>query len=154
MRSDRPLTLLLCSLIVIAAWLVVVTGGSDAATLATAVVTTLLCAAIALHHVRGPSRRFAVASPRGPIPRDESAEFRRSLFNLCAALKLGLRYCEDHLDTEPEALIEQLQRMSDNINVFVCQITRPVRFCERALWPWRPRSRWPWRVNPHGRTPN
>jgi len=153
-RSDRPLTLFLCLLIVIAAWLVAVTGGSAVAALATAIVITLLCAAIALHHVRGPRRQFVVESTRRPMPRDESAEFRRSLFNLCAALKLGLRYCEDHLDTEPEALIEQLQRMSNNINEFVAHATRPVRFCERALWPWRPRSRWPWRVNPHGRTPN
>jgi len=155
---DRPLTLVLCALIVVGAWLTAAVHGCECMMIAIAGAITLLCAAVALHHVKGPKSRAVIPGGCLPLARDEGSDFRRNLFNLCAALKLGLRFCEDHLHAEPEALIEQLQQMSDNINAFVNEATRPVRFCERAPWPWRlsagRRVRWPWRANPHRRTPS
>lgn len=145
MKCDRPLTLLLCSLIVGAAWLAAATRGVDRIMLAGAITITLLCVAIMLHHLTIADAGIAVQRPTAPVARDEAAEFRRVLFNLCAALKLGLRFCEDHLDSEPEVLIEQLQQMSDHINSFVNHTTCSVRFYHRAWWQWRPRVWWPWR---------
>jgi len=125
----------MCVLIVGAAWIAALAQGAGGIALASAVSITLLCVAITL--LRFPSRSAATENRRAPKQKDESAEFRRGLFNLCAALKLRIRFCEEHLDHEPDALIEQLQQMSDHINSFINQTTRPVRFYGRAPWPWR-----------------
>ena len=144
MRLDRPLTLILSALIVMGAWATAIYRGMDLLTLATTGAITLLCAAIILHYISAPARPVGREDRGKPSSRDEAAlEFRRGLFNLCAALKLGIRFCENHLDSEPDALIEQLQQMSDNIDAFVNEATRPVRF--------RQRGRWPFRITPHRR---
>jgi hypothetical protein len=137
MRCDRPVTLLLCSLIIAAAWAAAGLRGIDRITLASTCAVTLLCAAIMLHYVRPLRRRAGGTGIGRPAPRDESAEFRRGLFNLCAALKLGVRYCEDHRDCERDALIEQLRQMSDHINRFVNDTAGPGGMRRRARWPWR-----------------
>lgn len=152
MRLDRPLTLLICLLIMAAAWLAALAQGGARAPLISAAGITVMCGVIAL--LRSPIKRALPEIPRRAPRRDESAEFRRALFDLCAALKLGVRYCEDHLEAEPEVLIEQLEQMADNINAFVERTVRPIKFYARAPWPWRyARVLWPWRVNPQGRRP-
>ena len=150
MTRGHPLTWAACALIACAAWLVACTQAWNTMPVVCAATITALCAAIVL--LRSPVRHRVVEHAHLPRERDESAEFRRGLFDLCAALKLGVRFCEEHLDSQPEVLIEQLQRMCDNINCFVNDATRPVRFSQQSRWPWRyARVRWPWRANPHGR---
>jgi len=143
-KLDRPLTVLICCLIVAAAWMAAHTAGWLRPALASAAAITVMCAALVF--LRLPTRRSIADSPRRQPKRDESAQFRRKLFNLCAALKLGIRFCEDRLEAEPEELIEQLQQMADNIDSLINETTRPVRFGEATPWPWRyARSLWPWR---------
>lgn len=129
----------MCVLIVAAAWIAALTQGTSVIGLASAVSITLLCVAITL--LRFPSHSATTRDRRAPTHKDESAEFRRGLFNLCAALKLRIRFCEEHLDHEPATLIEQLQQMSDHINSFVNHSTRSVRFYADARWPWRSNAR-------------
>ena len=116
--------------------------------MAEASAVTLLSVAVVFHYVRitvGPP--LAVA-PSRQSRRQESAEFRRNLVNLVAALKLGIRFCEDHLDADPGELVEQLEQMADNISAFANRAVRPVRFDGQARWQWRLHPRWwPWRVN-------
>ena len=151
MRPDRPITLALCLLIVGAAWLAARADHFDRFALISAGAITLLCAVIVL--LRRPTRRTMPETPQPYAPKDEAAEFRKDLFNLCAGLKLGIRFCEDHLDAEPDDLIERLQQMSDSIASFVNEATRPVRFYQRARWTWRVFTRWPWRPNSEQETP-
>jgi len=153
LRLDRPSTALICLLIVVAAWLAVVAQKWDWIAVASASAITLLCAAVVLHYVSTTVSRVIPERPRRPARTDEAAQFRRGLFNLLAALKLGIRYCEDHLEAEPERLIEQLEQMYDNIDSFINQTVRPVRFYQRARWHWRLYPRWPWRPNAQHRTP-
>jgi hypothetical protein len=142
-KLDRPITTFLCLLIVVAAWVAARSEGFDRYALITAGAITLLCIAIVV--LRLPKRTEVLDIAREYAPRNESAEFRKDLFNLCAGLKLGIRFCEHHLDAEPEELIEQLQQMSDNISSFVNETTRPIRLGQRACWTWRAIARWPWR---------
>jgi hypothetical protein len=147
LRLDRPLTAFICALIVVATWLAALAQHWNYIAVAGAIATTLLCAAVLLHYVRITVSYAIPERARRPAITDEAAQFRRGLFNLLAALKLGIRYCEDHLDAEPEQLIEQLEQMYDNIDSFINQTVRPVRFCERVRWRWRLYPRWPWRPN-------
>jgi hypothetical protein len=135
----------MCLLIVAAAWLAAGAEHFDRFALISAAAITVLCAAIVL--LRLPTRAAPPESAREYAPRDESAEFRRDLVNLCAGLKLGIRFCENHLDAEPDELIEQLQQMSDNIDSFVNQTTRPMELREHGHWSWRIAARWPWRAD-------
>ena len=147
-RLERPLTSLICLLIVIGAWAAVPLQGWSWVAVAEASAVTLLSAAVVFHYIRitvGPP--LPVAPIRRP-KREESAEFRRNLLNLVAALKLGIRFCEDHLDGDPGDLVEQLEQMADNISAFANQTARPVRYYDRPRWQWRLHPRWwPWRVN-------
>ncbi|UCH36146.1 MAG: hypothetical protein JSV65_07280 [Armatimonadota bacterium] len=152
MRPGRPLTFSACVLIACAAWTVALTQAWNVVSVVCAASITALCAAIVL--LRSPVRHRVPEHPHRPRQRDESAEFRRGLFDLCAALKLGVRFCEEHLDSQPEVLIEQLQQMCDNISCFVNDTTRPVRFSQSGRWPWRyARVLWPWRTDAKERAP-
>jgi hypothetical protein len=145
MRLNPPLTTLVCALLAGAAWALAFAQGPTTLTLADAAVATVLAAALVY-------LRFTSRPHRPPIavrakPQSEAAEFRRSLFDLCAALKLGIGFCERHLDSEPERLIEQLEQMDDNIRTFVNQVVHPVRFDARGgLRRLPPRPRWPWHL--------
>lgn len=112
---------------------------------------TLLSVAVVFHYVRITVGPPLTVAPSRQSRRQESAEFRRNLFNLIAAVKLGIRFCEDHIDSKPEDLMEQLEQMADNIGAFVNQAARPVRFDDNTGWRWRLHPRWPWRANAHGR---
>jgi len=139
MSLSRPITALICLLIAGITWLAVLSGHRTEIALAAASMVSVLCAAILL--LRRPS---AVQTPEKPCTsrkKDESAEFRRGLFQLCAALKLGIRYCEDHLHSEPDRLLAELERMQENIGSFINGVARPVRFYQRVHWPWRMVSR-------------
>jgi hypothetical protein len=146
-RLDRPLTSVMCMLIVLGAWLAALLQGWTWVALAEAIVVTLLATAVLLHYIRVISGPPVSSIPRELPRRQESAQFRRNLFNLLAALKLGIRFCEDHMNGEPEELVNQLEQMSENIDAFVNQIARPVRFYQRGSWAWRLHPRWPWRAN-------
>lgn len=139
MSSRQRLTLLTCLLVMNAAWLAAVTRGRADVALASAALISLLCAAIVL--LRVPSIARLKEDLQKPAAEDESAEFRRGVFELCAALKLGIRFCEQHLHSEPDALLEELERMRENISTFVNRIARPVRFYARRRWPWHATAR-------------
>lgn len=144
MKLDRPLTVLICFLIVAAAWMAAHTTGWLRPALASAAAITVLCTGLIL--LRLPTHRVVVYEPRRRAKRDEAAEFRRKVFNLCAALKLCIRFCEERLEAEPEELMEQLLQMVDNINALINETMRPVRLTPGRPWPWHyARSLWPWR---------
>ena len=143
MSIGRPLTTLICWLITSVAWLSAVAQGATAAALASAVIITALCGAIVF--LRLPSRSGGHSEiPLRQKPRGELIEFRRELFDLCAALRLGVDFCERHLNSRPELLIGELESMTDSVRVFINKITRPVRFYARGgcsadrLPPWPP----------------
>jgi hypothetical protein len=106
--------------------------------LASAAVISLLCtAAVVLRPSSAARREESAEEPPAEKKPDESAEFRRGVFELCAALKLGIRSCEQRLHSEPDALLEELERMKDNISAFIDGVARPVRFYARRRWPWQ-----------------
>lgn len=139
MKLNRPLTALICLAIAASAWIAVLSRDRIEVALAAASLVSVLCAAILL--LRLPSTADRGEKRPGPTQKDASAEFRRGVFQLCAALKLGIRFCEEHLHSDPDRLIEELERMNAHIGSFVNGITRPVRFYQRARWPWRVTSR-------------
>jgi hypothetical protein len=140
MGPSRQLTALICVLITAAAWLSALAHGGNEIALVTAALITVLCAAILVLRLPGASQ----AEERQPSPkrRDEAEQFRRGLFELCAALKLGIRFCEDNLHAPPDRLVEELERMQDHISSFVNAVARPVGFYRRPRWPWQVTSRW------------
>jgi len=135
-RQDQPLTAVICLLIAGAAWWSAFAQGATSIALASAAVITALCAAITI--LRLPARRQLPPVPVREKPQCESSEFRRSLFNLCAALKLGIGFCERHLDSDPDILVEHLESMRDHICDFVNETVHPVRLRATSRWPWRP----------------
>lgn len=144
MSPKPPLVLLICLFIMGAAWLAALSRGRAEVALASATIISLLCAAIILLRVpdTADGEENTHESP-AEAESDELAEFRRGVFELCAALKLGIRFCEQHLHSEPDALLTELERMRENISTFVNRIARPVRFYARRRWSWNatPRGR-------------
>jgi hypothetical protein len=144
MSLKSPLVFLICLSIGAAIWLAASSRRPTETALASAAVISLLCTAVVLLRPHNTAPREEVAEePATPKEPDESAEFRRGVFDLCAALKLGIRLCEERLHSEPDSLIEELERMKDNISAFVNDVAHPVRFDSRKRWPWRmtPRPR-------------
>ncbi len=146
MRLNRPLTAVLCLLIVSAGWLPLFLHGHAKTALASGLAISALC--IALVFLRWPTKR-----PRKKIsfreePREESMEFRRGLFDLCAGLRLSIGFCEKHLEGEPELLLGELEEMADNLRGFINEIARPVKLSAspRRHWHLGPRIFWPWRL--------
>ena len=143
MISLRPLTAAICILIVTLAWgSAALARSSPETSLSVAAVITALCATILL--LRQPGRRGTQGKPLQENRRHELALFRGDMFNLCAALRLGISFCERHMDSEPDLLIERLEIMADNIHAFVNEVTRPVRLRargDRTGDPVAPRSR-------------
>ena len=147
MTQSRSLTAPLCLLITIAAWLLAFVQGATTTELACAVVITALCAALALLACMAPKRPAQIPLTRKP--QCETAEFRRRLFDLCAALKLGIGFCERHLDSEPELLIAHLEQLSEHIHTFVNESVCPVEFSAHTPSRAHGRLHWPWRRHPH-----
>lgn len=119
----------LASMLIAVAWFSALDQGLTSAALVSAVVSTALCAVMVL--ITMPRVRSLPVILLPPRPKDESSEFRRELFSLCAALKLSIDFCERHRDSEPDALICEVEEMRDSIGAFVNRTTRPVRFIPR-----------------------
>ena len=137
MTLKSPLIALICLSIMAAAWLAAVSGDRAAMALATAAIISLVCAGVVvLRFPNAAHREDEAEQPAEKKEPDEAAKFRRAMFDLCAALKLGIRFCEQHLGSEPDELIDELERMRDHISAFVNDIARPVRFYSRRRWPW------------------
>jgi len=138
--SPKPsLLLLVCLFIMGAAWLAALSGGRAEVALVSATIISLLCAALLLLRLpdtAGSGGEETSRQPPADTESEELAEFRRGVFELCAALKLGIRFCEQHLHSEPDALLAELERMRENISTFVNRVARPVRFYARRRWPW------------------
>jgi hypothetical protein len=129
MSLDRPLTFCACLVITSLAWLSALVPDASAARLASAAVITALCAGIVFLRFPSKQRLRAIFLPSvARRPRSEGAQFEHELFVLCAALRLGIDFCERHLNGGVEPLIERLEEMGENIRGFVNRMTRPVRF--------------------------
>jgi hypothetical protein len=134
MKLGSPLALALCLGIISVSWTCALCERSQTSIAGAAVITVLCIAALQL----GPVRRAGPDDdPHRPPPVDESAQFRRGVFELCAALKLGILFCEQHLHSEPDALLQELERMNENITSFVNATVRPVRMFSQRRWPWQ-----------------
>jgi len=129
MNLRRRLAPLMFALVA-AAWLSALDQGLAPGALVGALVSTGLAAALLL------IARPNLCVPREiPLPqgrRDESAEFRRELRHLCAALKLSIGFCERHPEAELDLLLEEVEEMGDNIRAFANRVARPVRFLPRV----------------------
>lgn len=116
--------------LVVAAWLSALDLDLVPAAVAGALISTGLCITLLLIAPSGLCVPREVTLPQRP--KDESTEFQRELHHLCAALKLSIGFCERHPKAEPDALLEELEEMGDNIRAFVDRIIRPVRFIPRV----------------------
>jgi hypothetical protein len=134
MKLGSPLVWACWLCVVAVAWCSALCARSHAALAASALITVLCAVAL---HLR-PDGGDGGGDDRRPEPEvDEAAEFRRGVFELCAALRLGIRFCEQHLSSEPDSLVRELERMSEHINSFVNVTARPVRLLPLRRWPWR-----------------
>jgi hypothetical protein len=131
----------LASMLIAVAWLSALGLGFTLAALVSAVASTALCAVMVVITMPRVHSLPPILLP--PRSNDESSEFRRELFHLCAALKLSIDFCERHRDSEPDALIGEVEEMRDGICAFINRAARPVRFLSRlacAADRSRPRS--------------
>jgi len=129
MSLGRKLAPLMFALVVVG-WLSALHQGLGPGALAGALISTGL--AVALLLIAQPSLCVPREIPLPRKPRDESAELRRELRHLCAALKLSIGFCERHPEAELDLLLEEVEEMEDNIRAFANRVARPVRFLPRV----------------------
>ena len=134
MNANRTPILLICLLLPVACWSAALFAGRPSIVPLSVAVISGLCLAGALLKLVNlwptANRDLRRSEETGPT------EFRHGLFDLCAGLRIRIRFCEDHFDLPPELLLEELEQMKENIGLFMKRAPRPVWFFQRARWPW------------------